>query len=84
MSQITLRKIPDALDRRLRQLSRQSRSSLNKTIISLLLKALGYEGGSLKKRNLSALAGTWSAAEAKEFEKNTLLFEQIDTDIWST
>ena len=85
MSQTTLRQIPGSLDRRLRALARQPRSILNKTIISLLPKALRFAEGSRKKRDLRALAGTWNASEAADFEKNTRMFEKIDLDnIWES
>lgn len=83
MSQTTLRRIPAALDKRLRALARQSGSSLNKTIIAVLLKALGIDEGGGKKRDLRRLAGTWDEEQGREFEKNTLLFEDIDLEIWA-
>jgi hypothetical protein len=83
MSQTTLRQIPAALDRRLRDLARRSGSSLNKTIIAILLKALGIDEGGGKKRDLRRLAGTWNEEQANEFEKNTRVFEDIDPEIWA-
>jgi hypothetical protein len=82
MSQITLRKLPEELETRLRALARESHTSLNKTIISVLLKALGLAQESRKKRDLDDLSGTWSASEAEEFDKSTAIFEQIDPEVW--
>ncbi|MCP4750728.1 MAG: hypothetical protein GY866_07540 [Proteobacteria bacterium] len=82
MSQITLRKIPENLEKQIRVLAQKNHTSLNKTIIDLLEKALGTERTSKKKRDLSQLAGTWSEREAKEFEKNISQFERIDEEIW--
>jgi len=79
MSQITLRKLPENLENQIRKLAQKNHSSLNRTIIELLEKALG---SGIKKRNLSKLAATWSKQEATEFENNTKTFEQIDEDIW--
>ena len=80
--QITLRQIPDRLDRQLRRLAQETHSSLNKTIISLLLKALGMSDDSKKMRDLSDLAGKWDDAEAEQFERNTEIFNRIDNEIW--
>jgi hypothetical protein len=33
-------------------------------------------------RDLSALAGTWSAEESAEFEASQGCFERIDEEIW--
>jgi hypothetical protein len=32
--------------------------------------------------DLDALAGTWSVAEAAEFDKNAEAFENIDEELW--
>ena len=54
--------------------------SINKTILSLLRKALGIE----KKityptyDDLQHLAGTWTKEDEKKFNKATSLFNKID------
>ena len=82
MSQITLRKIPENIEKQIRALSKKSNSSLNSTIIELLEKALGTGRKTRNKRDLSKLVGTWNREQAKEFEENTRIFEQIDEEIW--
>lgn len=82
MSGITLRKVPAAIEKQLRALARHTGTSLNKTIISLLARAMGMAEGTPKARDLSDLAGTWTEREAREFEENTRAFEQIDESIW--
>ena len=82
MSQITLRKLPRDLEKMVRTQARLRRLSLNKTIIALLQKSLGITDDSQKGQGLAALAGTWSAAEAEEFDRNTAFFEQIDRGVW--
>lgn len=84
MSQITIRKIPENIERQIRTLAQKDHCSLNQTVIKLLGKALGTEEKSKKKRDLSQLAGTWDNVQAEEFEKNTKIFEQIDEEIWQT
>ncbi len=84
MSQITLRQIPKDLESRLRTMARENHASLNKTIISILLKALGLSSEGRKKRDLDDLSGSWDSSEAKEFEKNTAIFERIDQETWQS
>lgn len=84
MSQIALRKLPRDLEKMVRQQARLRRSSLNKTIIALLQKSLGIADSSQKGTGLAALAGTWSAEEAEEFDRNTGSFEQIDRGVWES
>lgn len=81
MSQITIRKLPEYLENKIRRLAQKNRSSLNKTIIELLEYALGSEE---KRRDLSGLAAVWTEEEAKEFESNTSYFGQIDEEIWKS
>lgn len=83
MSQITLRQLPEHLEQQIRQLAVENNTSINKTIISLLQKSLGVPENGQKKRNLSDISGSWDTAEAQAFEKNTKVFEEIDTEIWA-
>ena len=55
---------------------------MNKTVIRLLKQAVGLDRPEPKKRDLSAIAGTWSAQESDEFDENTRIFEQIDQELW--
>ncbi|MBI9098658.1 MAG: hypothetical protein JEY91_09260 [Spirochaetaceae bacterium] len=82
MSQITLRKIPEPLEKQLRSLADKNETSLNKIIINLLMKSLGISPDSTKKRDLSDLCGTWDENQYNEFQKNTEYFSQIDREIW--
>jgi len=82
VSQITLRKIPDVLDKQLRIMAGKNKTSLNKVILSLLLKNLGLSANSDKKRDLTDLCGTWTKTQFDEFQKNTEQFDQIDPEIW--
>ena len=84
MSQITLRKLPENIEKQIKNLAKRNRVSINKTVISLLEKALGTERESKRKRDLSKLAGTWDESESNEFDhliNNT--FGKVDEEIWS-
>ncbi len=82
MSYITLRQIPPAIEKKLRTMAAASGTSLNKTIIRVLARALGVPEGGEKARDLSDLAGTWSEQEAAEFDEAVAAFEQIDDEVW--
>jgi plasmid stability protein len=84
IAQMTLRQIPDSVEKKLRARSKQSRQSINRTAIELLEEALGVKASAGKKRDLSALAGTWQKAECKEFERNTAIFGKIDKELWAS
>ena len=83
MSQITLRNIPQALERELRARAKKNKQSLNRTITGLLSNALGVPATVTKKRDLSDLGGTWTQEQAAEFEQAIAVFETIDPDVWA-
>jgi len=56
--------------------------SLNRTVIELLMQALGLTGDESQDNGLKKLAGTWSQEEFLEFERNTAVFDQIDERLW--
>jgi plasmid stability protein len=82
MSHLTLRRIPEPVERELRTLAAQTGVSLNKTAISVLRKGLGLEPMEQRKRDLSHLAGRWTPGQADEFDRRMEIFEQIDEELW--
>ena len=82
MKQLTLRNIPEDIEREIRRIARERGSSINKTIHELLGEALGIDRTSGKKRDLSEFSGFWDEEEAKEFEKATEVFEKVDEELW--
>jgi len=82
LKQLTLRNIPEDIEREIRRIARERGSSINKTIHELLGEALGIDRTSRKKRDLSDFAGFWDKEEAKEFEKATEVFEKVDEELW--
>jgi len=60
----TLRSIPVALDRVLRQRASASGKSLNEVAIDALAEGAGLVGAFRKRRNLSDIAGTWKVDES--------------------
>ena len=84
MKALSLRGIDDELEKALQEKARESRNSLNGTILDILRGALGlskrkYHG---VHHDLDHLAGTWGKAALKEFEEATAVFGQVDEDLW--
>lgn len=60
-TQYTLRGIPLAVDKALRDLARRQRKSLNEVAIEALARACGVAEEEVRHRDLSGLAGSWIA-----------------------
>lgn len=86
MKQITLRGIPNDIERMIRREAERKGLSLNKALISVLGKAAGKKER-VQKRNflhhdLDHLCGTWTKREAEEFTKNVDFQRMVDEDLW--
>lgn len=80
MKTLTIRNVPDDLhDALQRERSRRARS-LNQTVIDLLRQRLGL--GTAPSNGLARLAGSWTDAELREFERATQPFEHVDEEVW--
>ena len=82
MKQLTLRQIPAEVETELRQVASQSGASLNHTAIAALQKGLGLAPPARRRRDLSGLAGKWTAEQAEEFEQHSKVFDHIDEELW--
>ena len=82
MSQITIRMIPENVEKKIRTVAMEKRISLSSAVILLLQRGLGLDPNSVKKTDLSCVFGTWSQAEASEFAEATSQFDRIDKDVW--
>ena len=82
MRQITVRGIPEELEREILSRAQADGESLNKAVIRLLKQAVGLDRPQRRKRDLSALNGKWDAEEAAEFDDNVRVFEAIDEELW--
>ena len=78
--QYMLRNIPASVDALLRKRAREEGKSLNEVAIDALVRGLGLEETSVKRRDLSDIAGSWRADKAT----NAALAEQrsVDRDLW--
>jgi hypothetical protein len=82
MRHLTIRQVPPELSRALDDEKRRRGTSLNRTVLDLLARALGLGSAAPRTNGLAALAGTWSKVEFDEFEKAVALTEQIDEELW--
>ena len=59
-------------------------TSVNALILRMIENNLGYaqQLHRVTYDDLDHLAGTWSKQDAKQFQKDTEFFEQIDEEIW--
>ncbi len=85
MKAITLRNLPPQLGKRLEEQAAATGSSLNKTVIRLLLKVTGLAGREPDEKrfhDLDHLAGTWTREEAAEFDQALAHQRRIDPELW--
>jgi hypothetical protein len=78
--QYTIRGIPAALDQALRKRARIEEKSLNEMAIEAMSEALGIGGGSLLRRDLNDIVGTWR--KDPEFEAAIREQDRIDPKLW--
>jgi hypothetical protein len=81
---ITVRKLPPAVAKAVKEKAKKERLSLNKAIIRLLEEATGAEPTRKKTlhHDLDHLAGTWSEAEYRQFMEALREQRQIDPEMW--
>lgn len=68
MKQLTLRDIPEDIEREIRRIAREQGTSINKTVRELHCEAIGIEHSSDRKRDLSDFTGFWDDEEAAVVE----------------
>ena len=78
--QYTVRNVPEALDKMLRQRAADQRKSLNEVVLDALMRSLGVAAEPVKQRDLGELAGTW----VDDTETDAALAEQrsVDEELW--
>lgn len=78
--QYTLRNIPSRLDEALRRRAREEGKSLNEVALETLLAGMGLAGESIKRRDLSDIARTWT--EDPEIDQALEDQRRIDPELW--
>ena len=86
MKQLTIRGIPDEVEKVIEREAKRKRKSKNKIVVSLLERATGIKPGKSNRvelyHDLDHLSGSWSAKEAERFEKHLAKQRKIDEDLW--
>ena len=85
MKAITVRNLPAAVARTIRERSSREGISTNKAVISLLEEATGKKrprGVAPLHHELDALAGAWSRKESVELERALREQRTIDPELW--
>ncbi len=59
MTQYTIRRIPDSVDREIRSIAHRRGKSINVVVLDLLKRALGTGEDAVEFHDLDDLAGTW-------------------------
>jgi len=86
LKQMTIRGIPDVVEREIRKMARQKGLSLNKAALAVLEKAGGANrrgtGKSRLYHDLDHLCGVWDKRQADEMERHVALHREIDEALW--
>ena len=78
--QYTVRSVPDAIDRALRQRAKREAKSLNAVVVEALARGLELDVKPAEHADLDHLVGTWQ--EDARFDLAIADFERVDEDAW--
>jgi len=80
---ITVRNLPPAVAKAVRDRARKEKLSLNRAVIRLLEEATGEKRGiKAVHHDLDHLAGTWSEEEYQQFMAALAEQRQVDPEMW--
>lgn len=79
-NQYTVRSIPPAVDRALRQRARRERKSLNRVVLDLLVAGAGLETNGAVYDDLDDFIGTWK--EDAAFDAALAAQDTVDKQLW--
>jgi hypothetical protein len=86
LRQITLRGIPEEIERMIKKEAEREGLSFNKAFISLLERATGLKAKERKKKilyhDLDHLSGIWAKDEAEIFQRSLAFQRGIDEELW--
>ena len=78
--QYTLRRIPAALDRAIRERARAEGKSMNEVAVQALAAGLGFGKVGIARRDLADIIGTWRKDSA--VEAALAAQDQVDARLW--
>jgi hypothetical protein len=83
MNAITVRNLPPAVVKAVKEKARREKLSLNKAIVALLEEATGSKAPKkVLHHDLDHLAGLWSEQEYREMTEAVREQRQIDPEMW--
>jgi hypothetical protein len=85
MATMSIRGLDEKALAELKRQAKREGASLNSLVVRLLQGAPGMEPGPRTPRtfdDLDALAGTWSSRQARDFERHTAPFREVDPALW--
>ena len=83
MNAITVRNLPPAVAKAVKEKARREKLSLNRAVVRLLEEATGEKPGKkVIHHDLDHLAGTWSEEEYQQFMAALREQRQIDPGMW--
>ena len=80
MAQYTIRNVPEALDRELRERAKLKGISLNDVVIEAITRGLGLADAEITNDDVDDLIGTWKSDD--EFDRTIVEQDKVDTDGW--
>ena len=83
MKSVTIHKLDEETKRALTKRAEEEGTSLNRLVKRLLRESLGIDGGKESRRqDFAEFCGRWSEEEAREFERATAGFGEINEEVW--
>ena len=79
-TQYTIRKVPEQVDRLVRQQAKKTYKSLNAVLLAILKRGVGMADEPVEYHDLDELAGSWVADP--DFDAAIEAFESIDEELW--
>lgn len=80
MPQYTIRNVPEALDRELREHAKRKGISLNDAAVEAIARGLGIADTDVIYNDLDDLIGTWKSDD--EFDRAIEEQDKVDADAW--
>lgn len=85
MANLSVRGLDDAVMAALKSRASQDSASVNGLVLRLLREAVGATQpgqAQIEHHDLDDLAGTWSAADERDFQQATQAFSEVDPELW--
>lgn len=80
MPQYTIRNVPEAIDRELRERAKRKGITLNDAAVEAMKRGLGVAENDVVYGDLDDLIGTWKQDD--EFDRAIEEQDKVDTDAW--